>query len=238
MSSKNSKLERSTNHLAGPIEKGANDGQIEYVKALVAALNAAVTTKPPVKGTARKGKRKGKKEVFDADEANAQRSASVAAEKEVSNWGPLEPLHKALSPVISILNPFMNSQVVIAVLTVLLLYTWINPPRRGGMGMSFPGYSSPERIAAYEEIWRREESNLWDWLEDRVGLDGIFVPSGEGQQRDRQKVLAARNMGKKVEEGRMSERQMDDAIRVTEERLSVLKDAVAKKKGGKGRGKS
>ena len=72
--------------MLGPIEKGANDGQIEYVKALVAALNAAVTTKPPVKGTARKGKRKGKKEVFDAEEANAQRSASIAAEKEVSNW--------------------------------------------------------------------------------------------------------------------------------------------------------
>jgi hypothetical protein len=229
---------RITDLVLGPIEKGANDGQIEYVKALVAALNAAVTTKPPVKGTARKGKRKGKKEVFDADEANAQRSAAVAAEKEASNWGLLEPLHQALSPVISILNPFMNAQVVIAVLTVLLLFTWVNPPRRSGMGVAFPGYTSPERIAAYEEIWRREESNLWDWLEDRVGLDGIFVPSGDGEQKDRQKVLAARNMGKKVEEDRMSERQMDDAIRVTEERLSVLKDAVARKKGGKGKGKA
>ena len=107
-----------------------------------------------------------------------------------------------------------------------------------GMGVAFSGYTSPERIAAYEEIWRREESNLWDWLEDRVGLDGIFVPSGDGQQKDRQKVLAARSMGKKVSEDRMSERQMDDAIRVTEERLSVLKDAVARKKGGKGKGKA
>ena len=219
----------------GPIEKGANDGQIEYVKALVGALNAAVTTKPPVKGTARKGKRKGKKEVFDAEEANAQRSASIAAEKETSNWGPLEPLHAALSPLISILDPFLNTQVVIAVLAAMLLFTWINPPRRGGMDVAFPGYTSPERIAAYEEIWRREESNLWDWLEDRVGLDGIFVPSGDGQQKDRQKVLAARNMGKKVDENRVRERQMDDAIRVTEERLSVLKDAVARKKGGKGK---
>lgn len=204
---------------------------------MVAALNAAVTTKPPVKGTARKGKRKGKKEIFDAEEANAQRSASVAAEQKVSNWGPLEPLHQVLSPVISLLNPFMNAQVVIAVLTALLLYTWINPPRRGTMGVGLPGYTSPERIAAYEEIWRREESNLWDWLEDRVGLDGIFMPSGDGQQKDRQKVVAARNMAIKVDENKMSERQMDDAIRVTEERLSVLKDAVAKKKGNKGKSK-
>jgi hypothetical protein len=214
--------------ILGPIEKGANDGQTEYVKALVAALNAAVTTKPPVKGMARKGKRKGKKEVFDAEEANAQRQATVDAEMETPDWGLLEPLHKAL-------HPFMNSQVVIAVLVALLLYTWINPPQRSGRSVAFPGYTSPERVAAYEEIWRREESSLWDWLEDRVGLDGIFVPSGDGQQKDRQKLLAARNMGKKVDEGRMSQRQMDDAIRVTEERLSVLKDAVKRKKDGKGK---
>ena len=68
-----------------------------------------------------------------------------------------------------------------------------------------------------------------------MGLDGIFVPSGDRQSKDRQKVLAARNMGKRVEEARMSERQMDDAIRVTEERLSALKEAVAKKKSGKGK---
>ena len=201
------------------------------MKALVAALNAAVTTKPPVKGIARKGKRKGKKEVFDAEGANAQRQASVAAENQTSNWGPLEPLHGVLSP----LEPFLNSQVFVAVLMALLLFTWINPPRRGGMSVAFPGYTPPERIAAYEEIWRREESSLWDWLDDRVGLDGIFVPSGDSQSKDRQKVLAARNMGKRVEEARMSERQMDDAIRVTEERLSALKEAVAKKKGGRGK---
>ncbi|KAK3701386.1 hypothetical protein LTR37_015484 [Vermiconidia calcicola] len=212
--------------LKGPIEKGANDGQIAYVNAIVAALTAAVTTKPPVKGMARKGKRKGKKEVFDAGEANAQRAASIAVDNKVSNWGIFEPLHDILKPVISLLSPFITSQVIIAVLMALLLYTWISPPaRRGGMGVGYPGYTSPERLAAYEELWRREESNLWDWLEDRVGLDGIYVPSGE-----RQKVLAAKNMGKKVEEERMSERQVDDAIRVTEERLGALKGAVGRRK--------
>lgn len=97
------------------------------------------------------------------------------------------------------------------------------------MSISLPGHTSPERLAAYEEIWRREESNLWNWLEDRVGLDSIYVPTGDSTQKDRQKVLAARNMGKKVMDERMSERQMGDAIRVTEERLAALKEAVARK---------
>ena len=202
------------------------------MKALVAALNAAVVTKPPVKGAARKGKRKGKKEVFDAEAANAERKASVIEQKP-SDWGLFEPIHQALSPVISLLSPFINTQVIIAVLLSLLVYTWINPPRPGGMDVGFPGYASPHRLAAYEEIWRREESNLWDWLEDRVGLDGIYVPSGDDQNRDRQKVLAARNMGKKLDSERMNKRQMDDAIRVTEERLSALKEAVARQKAGK-----
>lgn len=117
-----------------------------------------------------------------------------------------------------------------AVLLALLLYTWINPPARRGASISFPGYTSPQRLAAYEELWRREESHLWDWLEDRAGLDGVYAPSTEGGKRDRQKILAARDMGKRIDDERMSERQMDDAIRVTEERLSALKDAVASKK--------
>ena len=184
---------------------------------------------------ARKGKRKGKKEVFDAEEANAKREAVVAAEIEASNWGALEPVHGMLKPVITLLSPFITSQVIVAVLFALLLFTWINPPRRGGMSVGYPGYASPERLAAYEEIWRREESHLWDWLEDRVGLENIYAPGAEGgSKQDRQKVLASRKMGKKLDDVRMSERQMDDAIRVTEERLLALKDAVARKKGRKG----
>ena len=214
----------------GPIERGANDGQIEFVKSLVAALNAAVTTKPPVKGVARKGKRKGKKEVFDAEEAIAQREATGTTVQQASDWGPLEPVHGILKPVIALLGPFATSQTVIAVLFALLLYSWINPPARKGAGVGFPGYTSPERLAAYEEMWRREEHNLWDWLEDRVGLDGVYAPSLDGDKRERQKVLNAKQMGKKLDDERMNGRQMDSAIKVTEQRLSALKDAVARKK--------
>ncbi|KAK5128029.1 hypothetical protein LTR85_005146 [Meristemomyces frigidus] len=219
--------------LKGPIEKGANDGQIEYVKAIIIALKAAVTTKPPVKGVARKGKRKGKKEVFDVEVANAERTTSVAPDQKPMTWGPLEPLHQILDIVGSMVRPFITSQVIIAVLFTLLLYNWVTG-LRAGTGVGLSGFSSPQRLAAYEEMWRRDESELWDWLEDRVGLDHLYAPSLNKDQQDRQTTLNARTMAKKLDAERMSDRQMDDAIRVTEERLGALKDAVSRKKGSKG----
>jgi hypothetical protein len=71
---------------------------------------------------------------------------------------------------------------------------------------------------------------LWDWLEDRVGLEGGFVPKVEA----RQKVLKEREMGRRLEGEGMRGRQVDDAIRVTEERLGALKGAVEREKGLKG----
>ena len=65
--------------ILGPIEKGAEQGQTEYLTRITSALKAAVTTKPPVKGQPRKGKRKGKQgQVFDAEEAVTQREAQLA----------------------------------------------------------------------------------------------------------------------------------------------------------------
>lgn len=210
---------------------------MEFVKSLVAAVKAAVSTKPPVKGVAKKGKRKGKKEVFDAEEANAQREASVAGDQQASDWGLFEPVHGLLKPVIGLLSPFITSQTIIAVLFVLLVYTWMNPPisRRGtGLGY-FPGPTSPQRLAAYEEMWRREESELWDWLENRVGLEGVYAPSlGGAAKGDRQRVLTARSMGKKLDEDdKMNQRQIDDAIRTTEEKLLALKEAHQRQREGK-----
>lgn len=176
----------------------------------------------------RKGKRKGKKEVFDAEEAITHREAIIAAEQKAPGWGVLEPVHQILDPVISIIRPFITSQVIIAVLFVLLAYSWFVQPR--GSGVGFPGYSSPERIAAYEEIWRREESTLWDWLEDRIGVDGVSMPPLSGPQADRQTILRAKGMGKQLEDERMSDREMDQQIRTTEEKLQALKDAVGRKK--------
>jgi hypothetical protein len=216
----------------GAIEKGANDGQIDYVKHIVASLKAAVTTsKPAPKGAVRKGKRRGKKEASDAEEIVAQREGVRVVDHQPANWGLFEPIRQILDPLSSILGPLITSQVIIVVMGLLLAYTWLWSPRRGTSIGSFGG--SPERLAAYEEIWRREESALWDWLEDRVGLNEMYAPTPD--RANRQKVSNARGMGKKLENERMTDRQVDEAIRTTEEKLAALKAAVQRKsKGRKG----
>jgi hypothetical protein len=127
----------------------------------------------------------------------------------------------------SLLRPFFNSQVVIAVLLTLLMYNWFfgRSPGAGSGGVSYGG--SGPRAVAYEELWRREESELWDWLEDRVGMDGLYAPKID----DRQKVLSAKEMGRRLESESMRGREVDDAIRITEERLGALKAAVEREKG-------
>jgi hypothetical protein len=200
------------------------------VKDITAALTAAVSTKVPSKPGApgRKGKRRGKKEADDSGTASEQRVAAVAAKE--PNWGLFEPLRGPLDPFISLLRPFFTSQVIIAVLFTLLMYSWFfssRSPAARGVGFSGPA----ERVAAYEELWRREESELWDWLEDRVGMQGMYAPGG-GRGEERQKVLSKKEMGRRLErEGEgMRARQVDDAIRITEERLGALKGAVEREK--------
>lgn len=98
--------------------------------------------------------------------------------------------------------------------------------------------SSPERIAAYEEIWRREESSLWDWLEERIGMESMAYPkSSEGSdheavnraRKQREQSLKHRDMDAKIADEAMNEREFAYAIKVTEERLEMLKHAVQKK---------
>ncbi len=88
-------------------------------------------------------------------------------------------------------------------------------------------FGTPDRIAAYEEIWRREESELWEWLEDRIGMDRL---------RDVAKMpTETRIMQDKLKDERMEEREIDAAIRVTEEKLKVLKATVEKRKAAEGK---
>ena len=142
----------------------------------------------------------------------------------------LEPVHQILELIIGLFRPFITSQVIIAGLCMLLAYAWFLSPTRGGNHVGFPG---SQRMAAYEEMWRHEESELWDWLEDRVGLDHLYTRSDKDRV-EKQRSASAKGMANKLDNERMSQRQMDDAVRVTEERLATLKEAVAKKKGKSG----
>jgi hypothetical protein len=91
----------------------------------------------------------------------------------------------------------------------------------------------------YEEMWHMEESALWDWLEDRVGMNGLAYPvnselsNADGSKRARKQKEGllkgkGRDMAEKVKG--MSEREVDWAIDRTEDKLRVLKGVVEKAK--------
>ena len=111
------------------------------------------------------------------------------------------------------------------------------------------GYSSADRIAAYEEMWHKEESESWNWLEQRVRLEVLALRDEPGNGKStgakqdakvklqqRRRILSGKDVQAKLNEERMSEREMADAVRVTQERLHVLQDVVENRKGKQGVG--
>lgn len=88
-------------------------------------------------------------------------------------------------------------------------------------------YDTPQRIAAYEEMWRREESELWEWLEERIGLDRINKPSPVIARS------AARSLEERMRGDRLGRREIEEAIQITEEKLRTLKGIVKKGKPAK-----
>lgn len=140
-------------------------------------------------------------------------------------------MHGILGPVVDIIQPLATGNVVYGLLVGLLVAAWfgfgltnrpVARPYGSELGV-FYGY--PDRLAAYEEMWRREESELWEWLEERVGMDRLNT----GDLHTRKKVMEPRTAEERLREDRMDEREIKEAIRVTEEKLKVLKSVVDKK---------
>lgn len=229
----------------GPIEKGANDGQLQYGKDIVAFFKAQVASKSPQRGPVGKIK-KGKKRRATNDDAVGTSNNGIASNKDgkdrpptKANWGPLEPLHAVLEPVVDIIGSLASPTGILGVLLGVFVFLYIRaswyPSGRAIGSLDFGALDAPQRLAAYERMWRREESELWAWLEDRANLEAIVVGSDAGldndRRRERQQVLHMREFAGKLQEERMTEREVDEAIRVTSERLEALKAAVKAKKG-------
>lgn len=220
--------------LKGPIENGANEGQTQYCKDLFTSLKAAVSSKPRAAAAngAAKGKKKGKKGKSEkaANVTSDNEAEAVKTSSKPSNWGPLEPLHDIVGPVVDIVSPLLTANVIYGLLIGLLIISWFgsgstkrSAARPYGTELGFSGY--PDRLAAYEEMWRREESELWEWLEERVGMDRL----GSGELHTRKRVLEPRTVEEKLREEHMDEREIKEAIRITEEKLYILKSVVEKK---------
>jgi hypothetical protein len=105
--------------------------------------------------------------------------------------------------------------------------------RQLGRGLRVDGLSARQRVALYEDLWRREEDELWRWLEDRVAMDRALRGVEEGKSRGGSlwgRIKGVEEVQQRLGSEEMAGRQMDEAIRVTQEKLDVLREAVEKKK--------
>jgi hypothetical protein len=210
--------------MLGPIEKGANDGQMSYATSLTTALRAAVSAKAaPARAPGKGGKGKKRSKANILDEAPAPISAPTPTNQaKQSDWGMLDPLRSLLGPVADILEAVFTPQIIIPILGALLIYSWFF---RGASTVVGPNqWSIAQRQVAYDEIWRHEETELWKWLEDRVALDRVQSSVAGGR------IVPEKPNQVRIQPRNMKEREIDEAIRVTEERLKVLKQKVEKDK--------
>ncbi|EQL02525.1 GRAM domain containing protein [Ophiocordyceps sinensis CO18] len=208
--------------LKGPIEKGVSDGQTQYCKDLFAALRSSVSSRSRLVATPngppriRKKPKRGKAlQSADGDSEGGGGPSHTAAK----NWGLLEPVRGLVEPCVDVVRPLLTGNVMYGLLVGLLVAMWFGfgsaPSKSSATYGPGVGFYSPYRVAAYEEMWR---------LEERVGLDRL----GSEGPHARKKTPEPRIIEEKLKEGRMDEMEVEEAIRVTEEKLKVLRAVVSK----------
>lgn len=171
---------------------------------------------------------KGKRKPSDTGETGLTSptvTTSLTSSSQTS-WGVLDPVRDIFDAVSSVISGTTILSFLLLVMTVLWIRQAYFTPRNAATGRSV--MMTPQRLAAYEEMWRREENGLWNWLEDRVGMDGL------SDDNDRWHILQRNGMASKIEDEQMSEREVEEAIRTTEEKLASLKAAVSLKKAKTG----
>ncbi|KAJ5199227.1 hypothetical protein N7491_000216 [Penicillium cf. griseofulvum] len=228
--------------LKGPIEKGAIDGQTAFGNDILKALQVGIMPRGRTNGAGR-GKGKRKKGDGAGRESTAVASLKVAVDSKAGkqeSWGLLEPVRPLLEPFTSILSPLWSSNFAILVIGILFYMAFFRSPSSSSMishQAGCPGHGLPQRLAAYEEMWRREETELWNWLEDRVGMDGMVFPhvyrSPEPHPSRRSSGVSMsdeRELAERLREEKVSDREMDHALRTTRQRLEVLEEMMDRRK--------
>ncbi|KAJ6107345.1 hypothetical protein N7523_008668 [Penicillium sp. IBT 18751x] len=228
--------------LKGPIEKGAIDGQTTFGDDLVKTLKMGVVPRGRTAAAGRgKGRRKkGDPAVSDASEVAGHKTATDSSSKQAETWGLFEPIRPILEPVTSMLKPLWNGNIMILMVGILLYMAFFRAPSASSTlsrDTGLPGLSLPQRLAAYDEMWRREESELWSWLEDRVGMDGMVFPTlhhrpeaHTTRKTSRINVADELDLVDRLREEKASDREMDHAIRTTRQRLDILEEMMNKRR--------
>jgi hypothetical protein len=133
-----------------------------------------------------------------------------------------------LEPVTDLFKPLLGGNLIYGLILGLLMASWFGFGLTPRKGMSRYGpYSdayAPDRIAAYEEIWQREDSELWEWLEERTGLHRL---NSDGPNK-RKTAMSPRTAEEKLRAEHSNSRNVEEAMRITEEKLKVMQAAMEK----------
>ncbi|KAJ5689049.1 hypothetical protein N7462_003441 [Penicillium macrosclerotiorum] len=229
--------------LKGPIEKGAIDGQTTFGNELVKSLKVGVVPRGRTNGA---GRTKGRRKKGDAGAGEDIAAASLKATADsnagqAESWGLFDPIRPILEPVTSMLKPLWGGNIAILLVSILIYMAFFRTPTTPSMlshDVGRPGLSLPQRLAAYEEMWRREESELWNWLEDRAGMDGMVFPTlhhrtpefHTGRRSSRFNAGDEQELVARLREEQVSDREMDHAIRTTRQKLDILEEMMNKRK--------
>jgi hypothetical protein len=245
-----------------PIEKGALDGQITYAKDLAAALRSAVS-KVRTSGSRRSPHHRSRRPRRRANTDDDDMTPSPRGSRRHADHSRMSGLERLARAVVggdiadaASSGPGTATLVVLFVATVLavLWRGWSSAAARGGVGPAAAaggsggvGLAAAERRAAYEDMWRVEEGELWRWMEERAGVDvlrtaapGAAAGGARGGAEAAAAAAAAERLRKSGARGGgvdwgaldgMGEREVMEAIRVTKERLERLEGVVRRKQG-------
>jgi hypothetical protein len=215
-----------TDSVLGPIEKGCVDGQSSHVKDLFSSLKTTVSSPIRAVGGAGgpRGKKKGKKGKTPQLTSDVEDSASKAKANPNKNWGPFESVRGIMEPISDLLGPFAANLIYGLVIGFMgfALARFFSPNR--ATPFRDLGMAHHDRAISYDAMWRREESELLEWLEERVGLNRLHGDMPTNPIR----AMEPRALKDKLSEAKLKEQEMEAAIRVTEEKLKVLKDTLGK----------
>ncbi|CUS15577.1 unnamed protein product [Tuber aestivum] len=233
----------------GPIEKGANDGQIAYNKNLRVALKREVEPREPI------GKRSGNKIKKRKKDLNAKgeaigraaggtlkgreaQAAGFESPTDQASWGVFAPLKAYLGPAADIISPLIGGAPgLVAICLVLTVFFWWqsrNAYSRRADAIAGGGSGVHRPHQHWDTLWRSEEDGLWEWLEDRVGINEVVAPPS-GRASSFEKIVRSRHegAGAGLAQG-MKRREVEDAIGVMEERLAILRRVVEDRRYGDG----
>ncbi|ODQ53302.1 hypothetical protein SAICODRAFT_25375 [Saitoella complicata NRRL Y-17804] len=229
----------------GPIEKGSAEGQAAYSKNLIAALKSEFAG-----GAGRPRKSTASKPVAVAEAEQAGQAAggptsvvSPAPATAVDESGG--GIADMLGPVGDILRPVLNTTGLLTLLLIIVIWNLRGVQQavrdvatieaRRGLEVGGDGLSPL--------LWREQEEGLWQWMEARAGINtannGAAIPDSgrpkkhgealwrrlklENVVQRKKEVMAAKG------EDWMTRREIEEAVRITEERLRALKGAVERR---------